>query len=135
MRATLYAWKGSPSEGRKEPFGEVRIDASSGRAVWDPSLDPYFTNMPRDPRTGENLDPRRGHDFILAMPYVFRSAPYTWAEVSEIATEDLRLIIAAAKTQTDAHAAKYLSEVWLAEHPGDESLADELDSLALMFPG
>src|SRR3954454_22582889 len=41
MRATLYAWKGSPSEGRKEPFGEVRIDASSGRAVWDPSLDPY----------------------------------------------------------------------------------------------
>lgn len=103
--------------------------------MWDPSPDRYLTDMPRDPRTGQDLDPRRGRDFILAMPYVFRSAPHTWAEVSEIATEDLRSIIAAAKTHTDAHAAKYLSEEWLAEHPADGSLADELDSLALMFPG
>lgn len=29
IKATFYASEGSPSEGRKEPFGEVRIDASS----------------------------------------------------------------------------------------------------------
>lgn len=80
--ATLYTWKGSPSTGRKEPIGEVRLDAD-GQAVWDASLDAYFNPMPLDPRTSPRqvLDPARGHDFIQAMPYVFKAAPYTWAEV------------------------------------------------------
>ena len=30
------------------------------------------------------LDPADGADFVAAMPYVFKAAPYTWAEVSDI---------------------------------------------------
>lgn len=82
MKATLYKWEGSPETGGKVAIGEVRMDTHSPAAVWDDNLEPYFNPMPRDPRTREPLDPARGHDFIQAMPYVFRSAPYTWAELS-----------------------------------------------------
>ena len=132
MKATLYGWEGSPDDGHKEPVGEVRIDANSPRAVWDPSLDSYFDPMPNDPRTDPRhiLDLSLGLDFIHAMPFVFRSAPYLWAEVSEVSSKELRSIIAAAKTKIDAQAAMYLADVWLEEHPDDSSLAEELDSLA-----
>lgn len=82
MKATLYTWDGTPETGHKRALGTVRIDTHSPAAVWDEKLDGYFNpNMPRDPRTGEKLDPTNGHEFVQAMPYVFRSAPYTWAEV------------------------------------------------------
>lgn len=82
MKATLYTWKGTPETGRKDAVGEVRMDTHSPAAVWDDVLDAYFNPMPRDPRSGQPLDPARGHDFINALPYVFKSAPYLWAEVS-----------------------------------------------------
>lgn len=83
MKATLYYWEGTPETGHKAVIGVVRMDAHSPRAVWDEDLNPYFNPMPNDPRTYPRvpLDPTDGVNFIQGMPFVFRSAPYTWAEV------------------------------------------------------
>lgn len=82
MKATLYAWEGTPSGGHQRAIGEVRLGEDARSAVWDPRLDAYFDPLPIDPRTGSPLDPAFGEAFIRATPYVFRSPPYTWAEES-----------------------------------------------------
>ena len=84
MKAVLYTWAGSPETGKAVAIGEVRLDPHSPAAVWDEGLDGYFNPLPNDPRTDPRVpvDPSRGVEFIQAMPYVFKSAPYCWAEVS-----------------------------------------------------
>lgn len=136
MKATLYTWEGSPETGRKRAIGEVRMDPDSPAAVWDASLDAYFDPMPNDTRTNPRkpLDPARGEDFIQALPYVFKAAPYCWAEVSGVTTaKDVHAAIIGASTKAEARVAMDVAERWLEEHPDDVSVAEELDSLMLIL--
>lgn len=135
MKATLYTWQGSPETGHQSAIGEVRIGAHSPAAEWDESLDAYFNPMPNDTRTNprQPLDPSRGIEFIQAMPYVFKAAPYCWAEVSDMTAKEVHAAILGALTKADAQAAMAVAERWLEEHPDDVSVADELDSLVLIL--